>query len=211
MSDTQDKSEQSLNPQSTVPVLPLRDVVVFPHMVIPLFVGRSKSIQALEQANEGNKQILLLAQKDAATDSPEQEDIFTSGSVAKILQMLRLPDGNVKVLVEGLYRAKVTQFEELDDVLSATVSRLDDVAPEAAEAEALMRSATELFESYIKLNKKIPPEILSALSGISDIARLTDTIASHLTLKVEGKQKVLEIDDVKQRLEHLMGLMEGYF
>lgn len=209
MSDTQDKSEQSLNPQSTVPVLPLRDVVVFPHMVIPLFVGRSKSIQALEQANEGNKQILLLAQKDAATDSPEQEDIFTSGSVAKILQMLRLPDGNVKVLVEGLYRAKVTQFEELDDVLSATVSRLDDVAPEAAEAEALMRSATELFESYIKLNKKIPPEILSALSGISDIARLTDTIASHLTLKVEEKQKVLEIDDVKQRLEHLMGLMEG--
>ncbi len=194
----------------SMPVLPLRDVVVFPHMVIPLFVGRSKSIQALEDANEReDKQILLLAQKDAATDSPEPDEIYTTGSVAKILQMLKLPDGNVKVLVEGQSRAKVVNFEETDSGLFANIEPLPEPLPEAAEGEALMRSATELFESYIKLNKKIPPEILSALSGISDLARLTDTIASHLTLKVDEKQKVIEIDDVKERLEHLMGLMEG--
>ncbi|WP_144391391.1 endopeptidase La [Pleionea sediminis] len=194
----------------TVPVLPLRDVVVFPHMVIPLFVGRSKSIQALEEANSrGDKHILLLAQKDAATDSPESDDIYTTGSIAKILQMLKLPDGNVKVLVEGQSRARVKDFAENDSVLFAEIEHLEDPLPPESEAEALMRSATELFESYIKLNKKIPPEILSALSGISDLGRLTDTVASHLTLKVDEKQKIIEIDDVKERLEHLMGLMEG--
>ncbi|NVJ61533.1 MAG: endopeptidase La [Gammaproteobacteria bacterium] len=195
---------------STLSVLPLRDVVVFPHMVIPLFVGRSKSIEALEQANDtDSKQILLLAQKDAATDSPEIDDIYSVGCVAKILQMLRLPDGNVKVLVEGLYRAKAASFEESEQLITAEVERLEDVVPDKTEGDALARSATDLFESYIKLNKKIPPEILSALSGIDEVARLTDTIASHLNLKVEEKQKVLEFDDVKEKLEHLMAIMEG--
>lgn len=203
-------SEQDNLEQTQVPVLPLRDVVVFPHMVIPLFVGRSKSIEALEKANASEtRQILLLAQKDAATDSPEQEDIYQAGCVAKILQMLRLPDGNVKVLVEGIYRAKVAQFSENEGYLSAEIESLKDIEPPQVECEALARSATELFESYIKLNKKIPPEILSALSGISDICRLTDTIASHLSLKIEEKQRILEIDDVKERLEHLMAMMEG--
>jgi ATP-dependent Lon protease len=170
-------------------------------MVIPLFVGRSKSIEALEKANASeSRQILLLAQKDAATDAPEQQDIYQVGCVAKILQMLRLPDGNVKVLVEGVARAKVLEFVETDGYLSASAAPLTDIEPPQLEREALARSATELFENYIKLNKKIPPEILSALSGISDICRLTDTIASHLSLK---------IDDVKERLEHLMALMEG--
>ncbi len=203
-------SEQDKLEQIQIPVLPLRDVVVFPHMVIPLFVGRSKSIEALEKANASEtRQILLLAQRDAATDSPEQQDIYQTGCVAKILQMLRLPDGNVKVLVEGVLRAKVQEFSESDGYLSAVIETLTDIEPPQVEQEALARSATDLFESYIKLNKKIPPEILSALSGISDICRLTDTIASHLSLKIEEKQRILEVDDVKERLEHLMGMMEG--
>jgi ATP-dependent Lon protease len=203
-------SEQDKMEPMQIPVLPLRDVVVFPHMVIPLFVGRSKSIEALEKANASeSRQILLLAQKDAATDAPEQQDIYQVGCVAKILQMLRLPDGNVKVLVEGVARAKVLEFVETDGYLSASAAPLTDIEPPQLEREALARSATELFENYIKLNKKIPPEILSALSGISDICRLTDTIASHLSLKIDEKQRILEIDDVKERLEHLMALMEG--
>ncbi|NVK88681.1 MAG: endopeptidase La [Gammaproteobacteria bacterium] len=193
-----------------LPVLPLRDVVVFPHMVIPLFVGRAKSIQALELANESDpKQVLLLAQKDATTDNPEAEDVYQLGCVAKVLQMLKLPDGNVKVLVEGIERARVVEFSEDDEMLMARVARLEEVLPSDADTQALSRSATDVFENYIKLNKKVPPEILSALSGIDSISRLADTIASHLTLKVEDKQKVLEIDDTRERLEHLMAMMEG--
>ncbi|MEE4244241.1 MAG: endopeptidase La [Kangiellaceae bacterium] len=203
-------SELDTIESNNIQVLPLRDVVVFPHMVIPLFVGREKSIQALERANKtSNKQILLLAQKDATNDSPEVSDIYTTGCVAKILQMLRLPDGNVKVLVEGQHRVTVDEFFENDECLEADITRLAEDVPDLIESEALMRSAVDLFEGYIKLNKRIPAEILSALTGIDDISRLTDTIASHLNLKVSEKQKVLEINDVKDRLEHLMGLMEG--
>jgi len=179
-------------------------------MVIPLFVGRAKSIQALELANEAeSKHVLLLAQKDATTDNPTESDIYTLGCVAKILQMLKLPDGNVKVLVEGVYRAKALELSEDEQVLMANIEPLEERLPEDADAEALSRSATDVFENYIKLNKKVPPEILSALSGIDDVSRLADTIASHLSLKVEEKQRVLEIDDTKERLEHLMAMMEG--
>ncbi len=192
------------------PILPLRDVVVFPHMVIPLFVGREKSIKALEIANKReDKSILLLAQKEAVTDSPEYKDVFTTGCIARILQMLKLPDGNVKVLVEGKSRASVIEFGSDTDYFSAEASFKQEVSPNQVEAAALMRSAKELFETYIKLNKKIPAEILSALENIDDIQRFTDTLSAHLMIKIDEKQSLLEEDDIKTRLESIMGLMES--
>ncbi|MCO7225456.1 endopeptidase La [Pleionea sp. CnH1-48] len=194
---------------SMIPVLPLRDVVVFPHMVIPLFVGRDKSINALESAYGSNKEILLLAQKEATTEDPSEDDVYHTGCIAHILQMLKLPDGNVKVLVEGQKRAEVASFELSDDVLFAHVEQIVSEQPESTETQALTRSAVSLFENYVKLNKKVPPEILSALSGVTDVCRLSDTMASHMALKIDEKQKILEMTDVKERLEHLMAIMEG--
>ncbi|MHA2800335.1 endopeptidase La [Vibrio harveyi] len=191
-----------------IPVLPLRDVVVYPHMVIPLFVGREKSISCLETAMETNKQVLLVAQKQADTDEPTVEDLFEVGTVATILQLLKLPDGTVKVLVEGQQRAKINHFKESEFFLAeaefVVTPELDE-----REQEVIVRSAINQFEGFIKLNKKIPPEVLTSLSGIDEAARLADTIAAHMPLKLVDKQQVLEIIDVTERLEFLMGQMES--
>jgi ATP-dependent Lon protease len=191
-----------------IPVLPLRDVVVYPHMVIPLFVGREKSIQCLEAAMENDKQVLLVAQKQAETDEPTIADLFEVGTIATILQLLKLPDGTVKVLVEGQQRAKINQFRE-SEFFSAEAQYLITPELDDKEQEVIVRSAINQFEGFIKLNKKIPPEVLTSLNGIDEAARLADTIAAHMPLKLVEKQKVLEILDVAERLEFLMGQMES--
>lgn len=201
-------SEERVERLST-PVLPLRDVVVYPHMVIPLFVGREKSIRCLEAAMDNDKQIFLAAQKDAAVDEPEQKDIHDVGTVATILQLLKLPDGTVKVLVEGVQRATIDAFEETEDFFRAQVHFLASESMEDKEEEVMIRSAINQFEGYVKLNKKIPPEVLTSLSGIEEADRLADTMAAHMPLKLKDKQKVLEITDVRERLDFLMALMEG--
>src|SRR5919106_1361708 len=190
------------------PLLPLRDVVVFPHMVIPLFVGRPKSIKAMETAMEAGKSILLVAQRSAAKDDPGPEDMYAIGCVSNILQMLKLPDGTVKVLVEGGTRA---QIREVVDVRTHWVAEAAPVPVETAppaEVEAMRRALLSAFDQYVKLNKKIPPEILTSLSGIDEAGRLADTVAAHLPLKLEQKQQVLEMFEVKQRLEHLLSQLE---
>ena len=194
---------------AAIPVLPLRDVVVFPHMVIPLFVGRKKSIKALELAMEGGKQIMLVAQKSASDDDPAPGAIHTIGTVANILQLLKLPDGTVKVLVEGEQRAEVTRFVETGEAFSAEVRRLASEDLNDKEGEALMRSVLNEFDQYVKLNMKIPPEILTSLAGIDDPGRLADTVTAHLSLKIEEKQQILEMLDVRGRLEHILGVMES--
>ncbi|WP_064605290.1 endopeptidase La [Photobacterium sp. J15] len=191
-----------------IPVLPLRDVVVYPHMVIPLFVGRDKSIRCLESAMDDNKQILLVAQKEAATDEPSIDDLYDVGTVATILQLLKLPDGTVKVLVEGQQRAKVQKLRD-DEFFSAEAEFLMTQEMDEREQEVLVRTAINQFEGFIKLNKKIPPEVLTSLNGIDEAARLADTIAAHMPLKLADKQKVLEIIDVTERLEFLMAMMES--
>ncbi|HAS6978361.1 endopeptidase La [Vibrio parahaemolyticus] len=191
-----------------IPVLPLRDVVVYPHMVIPLFVGREKSISCLETAMETNKQVLLVAQKQADTDEPTVDDLFEVGTVATILQLLKLPDGTVKVLVEGQQRAKINHFKESDFFLAEAEFIVTPELDER-EQEVIVRSAINQFEGFIKLNKKIPPEVLTSLNGIDEAARLADTIAAHMPLKLVDKQQVLEIIDVTGRLEFLMGQMES--
>lgn len=191
-----------------LPLLPLRDVVVFPHMVIPLFVGRPRSIRALEAAMEAGKSIMLAAQKSAGKDDPTPEDVYEIGCVATILQMLKLPDGTVKVLVEGAQRARVTTIQDADTHFT---SELVPIAPDTttgAEIEALRRAIVSQFEQYVKLNKKIPPEILTSLAGIDDAGRLADTIAAHLPLKLEQKQKMLEIISTSERLEALLSQLE---
>lgn len=194
----------------TVPVLPLRDVVVYPNMVIPLFVGREKSIQALDAAMANNKQILLVAQKSAEIDNPSVDDFYSIGTLSTILQLLKLPDGTIKVLVEGAERVAVTEFTDADVHFTATISSLDDVpAEDEKQTEVLSRSIIGLFEQYVKLNKKVPPEVLTSLSGIDEADRLSDTIAAHMALKLEEKQAVLEIISVQQRLEHLINLIEA--
>jgi ATP-dependent Lon protease len=204
-------SESALiNTQNTLlPLLPLRDVVVFPHMVIPLFVGRSKSIKALEAAMESGKSIILVAQKSAAKDEPATEDMYRIGSIANILQMLKLPDGTVKVLVEGTQRAKVLHVIDEKSHFDAEIQPVPIDEELGHEAEAMRRALINQFDQYVKLNKKIPPEILTSLAGIDDAGRLADTIAAHLPLKLEQKQEVLEIFDVRKRLEHLLGLLEA--
>lgn len=202
-------SELDITTPGLFPLLPLRDVVVFPHMVIPLFVGRAKSIKALETAMEAGKSIVLVAQKSAAKDEPSIEDMYRIGSIANILQMLKLPDGTVKVLVEGTQRAQVLNI--LDDKLhfDAEIELIPVDESSGAEVEAMRRALINQFDQYVKLNKKIPPEILTSLAGIDDAGRLADTIAAHLPLKLEQKQEVLEIFDVRKRLEHLLGLLEA--
>lgn len=192
-----------------LPLLPLRDVVVFPHMVIPLFVGRPKSIKALEAAMEQGKSIMLAAQKAAAKDEPSAEDIYEIGCIANILQMLKLPDGTVKVLVEGAQRARIHKITELDSHFTAELTPVESEPGDEAEVEAMRRAIVQQFDQYVKLNKKIPPEILTSLAGIDDAGRLADTIAAHLPLKLEQKQVILEIFDVAKRHEHLLGQLEG--
>ena len=192
-----------------LPVLPLRDVVVYPHMVIPLFVGREKSIRCLETAMAQDKQIILVAQRDAELDEPTKDDIFEVGTVASILQLLKLPDGTVKVLVEGGRRARITRYTQAADFFVAKAEYLESEPLEDKEEEVLVRSAIGQFEGYIKLNKKIPPEVLTSLSGIDEAARLADTMAAHMPLKLEDKQSVLEMTNVGERLEYLMAMMES--
>ena len=194
---------------SLLPLLPLRDVVVFPHMVIPLFVGRAKSIKALESAMEAGKSIVLVAQKSAAKDEPATDDMYRIGSVANVLQMLKLPDGTVKVLVEGTQRARVVHVVDEKSHFEAEIQPIPLDEDIGHEAEAMRRALINQFDQYVKLNKKIPPEILTSLAGIDDAGRLADTIAAHLPLKLEQKQEVLEIFDVRKRLEHLLGLLEA--
>ncbi|HQZ03188.1 MAG TPA: endopeptidase La [Thauera sp.] len=197
------------NEQMEMPLLPLRDVVVFPHMVIPLFVGRPKSIKALESAMEAGKSILLVAQKSAAKDEPSVDDLYAIGCVANILQMLKLPDGTIKVLVEGVRRAHVDSVEDLRHLFVAKVSPVPVSEPDSNEVEGMRRAIIAQFDQYVKLNKKIPPEILSSLAGIEEAGRLADTIAAHLPLKLEQKQEVLEMFDTGERLEKLLNQLEA--
>ena len=203
---SQDQSPSAI--PSSLPMLPLRDVVVFPHMVIPLFVGREKSIAALQQANEGGKQVFLVAQKDPGLDDPELDDLHTTGTVANILQLLKLPDGTVKVLVEGLTRVLLKNQTDHGDYTSAEIEPCDEKAPAQDDQEPLMRSLVNQFERYVRGSEKVPPEIISALHTIETPGRLADTIASHLSLRLQQKQDLLEITDITTRLEALMGSME---
>ena len=203
-------SSPTEHPALALPVLPLRDVVVFPHMVIPLFVGRDKSIRALDLAMEGDKRILLVAQKSAETDDPGATDLHPIGTLAQVLQLLKLPDGTIKVLVEGLVRARVDGVREEDGALSGNADVVDSAeGREPREIEAIARSLMSMFEQYIKTNRKLPPELMQTLSGIDDPSRLADTIAAHLGVRLADKQKLLERLDTAERLEMLVGLVDG--
>jgi ATP-dependent Lon protease len=206
--DTQSKDPQSQD--KAFPVLPLRDVVVYPHMVIPLFVGREKSIQALDFAMRDNKQVLLVAQREAEVDDPGFKDLYRVGTLSNVLQLLKLPDGTVKVLVEGAERCVIDDFHEDNGCLMAEISALeDDLGAEQQEMEVLARTVVSTFDQYVKLNKRIPPEVLNSLAGIDEPARLADTIAAHMSIKVEEKQQILEAPKITTRFEKLMTLMEG--
>ncbi len=192
-----------------VPVLPLRDVVVYPHMVIPLFVGREKSIEALDRAMQSTKQILLVAQQQADVDAPTPNDLYSVGTLANILQLLKLPDGTVKVLVEGRDRARIDELR-VGEMFTASVSVIEEAGdPQARETTVLSRAVISQFEQYVKLNKKVPPEILTSLQGIEQPGRLADTIAAHMALKLDTKQKILEVPEVRERLEQVLALIEG--
>ena len=192
-----------------LPLLPLRDVVVYPHMVIPLFVGREKSIEALEAAMTGDKQILLLAQKNPADDDPGEDALYRVGTIATVLQLLKLPDGTVKVLVEGEQRGAVEHFGQADGYLSAEVSLIDEVAAPDRESEVFVRSLLSQFEQYVQLGKKVPAEVLSSLNSIDEPSRLVDTMAAHMALKIEQKQEILEIIDLQARVEHVLALLDA--
>ncbi len=191
------------------PVLPLRDIVVFPHMIVPLFVGREKSVRALEDVMKDDKQILLVTQKNAAQDDPTPADIYTVGTVGTVLQLLKLPDGTVKVLVEGGQRAAISKFTDLEDFFQAYADAVEDDAGDDREIDALARTVITQFEQYIKLNKKIPPEVLVSINQIDEPSKLADTIASHLSLKIPEKQELLECRTVNERLEKVYSFMEG--
>ena len=200
----------SEQPESNVyPVLPLRDIVVFPHMIVPLFVGREKSVRALEDVMSDDKQILLVAQKDASQDDPSPDDIYRVGTVSTVLQLLKLPDGNVKVLVEGGWRARIRSFAENPEFFRAAAETVPEAAADSPDAPALVRTVVSQFEQYMKLNKKIPPEVMVSLNQIEDPSKLADTIASHLVLNVSEKQELLEIEGVVARLEKVYSLMEA--
>ncbi|MFA5122468.1 endopeptidase La [Zavarzinia sp.] len=193
----------------TYAVLPLRDIVVFPHMIVPLFVGREKSVKALEDVMKDDKQILLVAQRNAAQDNPTEKDVYDVGTVASVLQLLKLPDGTVKVLVEGSARARITDFVENEAFFQAHARMVPDEDSDKREIDALARSVVSQFEQYVKLNKKVPPEVLVSVNQIDDPSKLADTVASHLATKVSDKQEVLEITKISERLEKVYGLMEG--
>ncbi len=195
--------------QQNLPLLPLRDVVVFPAMVIPLFVGREKSINALQEAMDGDKRIMLAAQRDAADDAPVLEGMHETGTLATILQLLKLPDGTVKVLVEGDVRARLDNLVDAGDMYRGDITVVEEEELSERENEVLLRSLTGHFEQYVQLSKKVPSEVLSTISNIEDASRLADTIAAHLSLKLEEKQDVLEVLNAKDRVEHLMELMES--
>lgn len=192
-----------------IPLLPLRDVVVYPHMVTPLFVGRGKSIEALERAMASNKQVLLLAQKNPQQDEPQAEDLYEIGTIASILQLLKLPDGTVKVLIEGRERAKVESIEDAGDFFKATVDVINSSPVDGPEARALVASAIGQFEQYVNLSKKVPVEVITSLSGIDEPGRLADTIAAHMSLDLPKKQSILEMPDIHERIEHLLDLMDA--
>ena len=191
------------------PVLPLRDIVVFPHMIVPLFVGREKSVLALEDVMKDDKQILLVAQKEAAQDDPSADDIHRVGTVGTVLQLLKLPDGTVKVLVEGQQRARIKKYTQTEEFFQAYAETIEDSPSDDRETDALTRTVVSQFEQYIKLNKKIPPEVLASINQIDDASKLADTVASHLTLKIPEKQELLEAESVAQRLEKVFALMEA--
>lgn len=205
MANTTKKEADNLS----IPVLPLRDVVVYPYMVVPLFVGRERSIKALEVAMEADKQILLVTQKDATDDQPDEKSIHTVGTLATVLQLLKLPDGTVKVLVEGVQRGSINEFKENDEYFLADVSMVEDDNTEDKEVEIYTRSLKAQFEQYVKLNRKIPAEIMASILSIEEGSRLGDTIAAHLTIKLEDKQELLEMTDLAKRLERLMSFLEN--
>ena len=209
MSQTKQKPSVTVGSVEIYPVLPLRDIVVFPHMIVPLFVGREKSIKALEEVVKSERLIMLATQKNAGDDDPAKDAIFETGTLATVLQLLKLPDGTVKVLVEGLARAQIVDYVRSEDFYEANAKAIEDVAGESVEVEALARSVVTEFEGYVKLNKKVSPEVVAAVGQIDNYSRLADTIASHLAVKISDKQDVLEILDVAKRLEKVLSFMES--
>ena len=199
MSDTKQGREKGAGPEF-FPVLPLRDIVVFPYMIVPLFVGREKSIAALEEVMRSDRHILLAAQKNASDDDPASEAIYNVGTLASVLQLLKLPDGTVKVLVEGTARARIKSFTENADYFEAEIERIAEETGAEDEIEALARSTVTQFESYVKLNKKVSQEVLGTISQIDDYSKLADTIASHLAIKIADKQDVLEITTISEQI-----------
>src|SRR4030095_8904101 len=191
------------------PVLPLRDIVVFPHMIVPVVAGRQKSIGALEEVMRSDTFVMLATQKNASDDDPATETIYEVGTLASVLQLLKLPDGTVKVLVEGAQRAKVVKYTDWSEYCQAEAVALGDTMGERVETEALARSVTNEFESYVKLNKKVPPEVVGVVQQIEDYAKLPDTIASHMALKIPDRQAILETTAVTERLEKVLDLMES--
>src|SRR5262245_13716618 len=201
--------KSDLGASTSLPLLPVLDVLVFPHMVRPLFVGREKSIRALEAAMSTDKRILLVAQRSATEDDPALKEIYSVGTIANVLQLLKLPDGTVKVLVEGTERALIESVASSTAYLRVNVRTVGDRPSRGSESEALVRTCMKLFEQYVNLGKKVPAEVLSALSGIDEPGRLADTIAAHMALDLAQKQKILEVTGTVERIEHLMALMEG--
>ncbi|MBB4302563.1 ATP-dependent Lon protease [Rhodobium orientis] len=209
MSAIDSSSPEKKQDENVFPVLPLRDIVVFPHMIVPLFVGREKSIRALEEVMQGDTQILLATQKNSSDDDPSTDQIYEVGTLATVLQLLKLPDGTVKVLVEGGDRAEIVEFSDRDDLFEARIQVLPEDEGDEVEAEALARSVVNEFENYVKLNKKVSPEVLGAIGQIDDYSKLADTVASHLAIKIPEKQEILSIVSVGGRLERILGLMES--
>ena len=209
MSDQEVVSAPKVTGGQLAPVLPLRDIVVFPHMIVPLFVGREKSVRALEEVMNDEKQILLLTQKTAAEDDPSTDGLHTIGTMATVLQLLKLPDQTVRVLVEGKSRARVTEFVARSDFFQAHIEKIGDLPGEGKETEALIRTVKTNFEQYIKLNKKVPAETLASVAQIEDPAKLADTVAAHLSVKISDRQGLLETLDTTARLEKVLSLIEG--
>ena len=193
--------------EQTYPVLLLRDIVIFPHMIVPLFVGREKSVKALDKAMGGDKKIVLLTQKDPSLDAPLPEELYTTGTIGNVVQLLRLPDGTVKALVEGVERVKIKKFVENEAFYEAETEVVQDKVNEKEDVQAFVRSLISQFEEYVRLNKKIPPEIMLSIAQIDDASKLADVIASHLSLKISERQDLLETADVLARVEKLYGLM----
>ena len=193
-----------------IPVLPLRDIVVFPHMVVPLFVGRDKSVKALESVMKGDKKIMLITQKSASVDDPKKNDLFDFGTVANVLQLLKLPDGTVKVLVEGLNRASINVFFENEEFLQADVDQIiETIDSSDKQLRAMSKSSKDEFDKYVNLNKKIPPEVLGTINEIDDLGKLSDTIASHLSIKLSDKQQILESVDLYERFEKILSYIQS--
>src|SRR5690606_37248844 len=201
--------EQGKSEVLVLPVLPLRDIVVFPHMIVPLFVGREKSVHALENVMQDDKQIMLVAQKNAADDNPETDEIYEIGTIGTVLQLLKLPDNTVKVLVEGVRRARVKRYTGNEAVFEAEIELVAEDEGDGEQLEGLSRSVVSQFEGYVKLNEKVPPEGVGSIGQIDDAAKLADTVASHINIKIPEKQELLEMASVAERLERVYSLMEG--